>query len=492
MGISDSLGINSIAIRLISCCFVIVTRGDLREEFSMADDAFALSPISARASLPSEEDYAAIAEAFMETSRGRWFLTEYAKRNRNADTRMVLDAVARIEQGLAAQKEESLQKETNLHREENLHKETLEAHQQQAADAEAAATAARNNLNDTLVAMRGAVEAAQQSAAEALDNLALEARLAPVRKGARVLREIAWRLREIGNDGRICDLIDSQVAVIEAGAEQITSYDAKAALGAAFAALEGRLSEFGGDGHTPVPAVDPEATAPSPAFQGMPPAEIAEAVVATAFVQQAREAFAASPAEPAVDTSAQAANAAPVAEFPVAAVQAQETKSRLAEAQYEEIKNAQVQEAKAPAVEALDADTNDEALLDMIAMEMGAPDPISDAEIAAAAAEQASLHSHLRTNLVQPAPVEPAMAPEPVAVPVPPVPKAVQPPPPRAIEPAPAPAPSPEPAPAAPAGVSLGSTIIASGMLRKPANPANDPLAPIRRMSQAEKIAFFS
>src|SRR3954464_2392390 len=108
MGICDSLGINSIAIRPISCCFVISTRGDLREEFSMADEAFALSPISARAALPSEEDYAAISEAFMETSRGRWFLTEYARRNRNADTRMVLDAVARIEQSLAAQKEESL------------------------------------------------------------------------------------------------------------------------------------------------------------------------------------------------------------------------------------------------------------------------------------------------------------------------------------------------------------------------------------------------
>src|SRR5882757_7951022 len=108
MGICDSLGINSIAIRPISCCFVISTRGDLREEFSMADEAFALSPISARAALPSEEDYAAISEAFMETSRGRWFLTEYAKRNRNADTRMVLDAVARIEHSLAAQKEESL------------------------------------------------------------------------------------------------------------------------------------------------------------------------------------------------------------------------------------------------------------------------------------------------------------------------------------------------------------------------------------------------
>ena len=88
--------------------FVIVTRGDLREEICMADEAFALSPISARAALAGEEDYAAISEAFMETSRGRWFLTEYAKRNRNADTRMVLDAVARIEQSLVAQKEETL------------------------------------------------------------------------------------------------------------------------------------------------------------------------------------------------------------------------------------------------------------------------------------------------------------------------------------------------------------------------------------------------
>ena len=71
----------------------------------MAEEAFALSPISARAALPGEEDYAAISEAFMETSRGRWFLSEYAKRNRNADTRMVLDAVARIEENLASQKQ---------------------------------------------------------------------------------------------------------------------------------------------------------------------------------------------------------------------------------------------------------------------------------------------------------------------------------------------------------------------------------------------------
>src|SRR3979411_182560 len=84
---------------------VTLTRDDLRDESTMADEAFALSPISARAAQPREEDYDAISEAFMETSRGRWFLGEYAKRNRNADTRMVLDALARIEQTMAAQRQ---------------------------------------------------------------------------------------------------------------------------------------------------------------------------------------------------------------------------------------------------------------------------------------------------------------------------------------------------------------------------------------------------
>ena len=149
------------------------------------------------------------------------------------------------------------------------------------------------------------------------------------------------------------------------------------------------------------------------------------------------------------------------------------------------------QDAEAQDAQAQDAEAHDEALLDMIAMEMGAPDPISDEEIAEAVAEQTRLQSHLRTPSAQPAPVEPAIAPEPVAVPAPPVRQAVQPSPPRAIEPAPAPH---------RAALHLrprwecrsARRIIASGMLRKPAVPANDPLAPIRRMSQAEKIAFFS
>src|SRR6185295_1246315 len=286
VGICDSLCINSIAIRAISCCLVIAVRADLREEFDMADEAFALSPISARATLPSEEDYAAIAEAFMETSRGRRFLTEYAKRNRNADTHMVLDAVARIEQSLAAQREETLEREASLQRDEGLSA-------QQAAEAVAAAAAAQERLTEALAAIRSSVEAAEESAVEALDSLALEQRLAPVRKGARVLREIAWRLREIGNDGRICDLIDSQVTVIEKGTDQFSSEEARAGLRAAFAALQGRLVEFGDDDHSLGPAPETEAAAPSPATPEM--AAAAE-LVETFLAQKAAEALSASSA----------------------------------------------------------------------------------------------------------------------------------------------------------------------------------------------------
>lgn len=46
----------------------------------------------------SEADYDAIEEAVMETARGRWFLSEYARRNRAADTASVLEALGRLEE----------------------------------------------------------------------------------------------------------------------------------------------------------------------------------------------------------------------------------------------------------------------------------------------------------------------------------------------------------------------------------------------------------
>ena len=166
----------------------------------MADEAFALSPISARAAQPTEGDYEAIRDAFMETSRGRWFLGEYAKRNRNADTGMVLDAVARIEASLAAQKPQPVPDRTP----------------------------------QILHAIRRAVETAEAAAGAALDRSAADNDFAPIHRALRIIREISWRWREIGADGRICDLIDSQLITIEGACEQLGAGDPREKLKAVF------------------------------------------------------------------------------------------------------------------------------------------------------------------------------------------------------------------------------------------------------------------
>jgi hypothetical protein len=372
---------------------VIVTRDDLRDEFTMADEAFALSPISARAALPSEQDYDAISEAFMETSRGRWFLGEYAKRNRNADTRMVLDAVARIEENLAAQRQPA---------------------------------AENDGLAEAFAAIRGAVEEARATASAALDSLALEENLAPIRKGARVIREIAWRLREIGADGRICDLIDSQVSVIEGVYGKISSTDPRTALSAAFELIEERIAGFAGsDAAAPLRAEE-ASPSPSPSY----PAAASDEVQATTATDTAEAAT----STPAMQTEAVAATA-----------------------------RAGDETVEAAEVAAEAADAYDDTLLDMVALEMAAPDPADTDD----AFDTGSNEIHAAES----PPAEPIIAaqePEPIAAPAQP--------------------PTPQPS----LQVSLGSTLIASGMVRRPTASASDPLAPIRRMSQAEKIAFFS
>src|ERR1700755_3486338 len=210
---------------------VSVTRGDLRDEFSRADEAFALSPISARATRPREEDYDAISEAFMETSRGRWFLGEYAKRNPNPDPRMVPEAIPRIEESMAAQR-------------------------QPAAEPD-------NGLAEALAAIRRAVDEGRAAAFAAIDNPALEETLAPIRKGTRVIKEIAWRWREIGADGRICDLLDSQVGAIEGACRKISSSGPRDALSAAFDLLAQRIAAFGDGEGVPPRATEEAARSPA-------------------------------------------------------------------------------------------------------------------------------------------------------------------------------------------------------------------------------------
>ena len=364
-------------------------------ESVMANEAFALSPISARANLPSEADYEAIRDAFMETSRGRWFLGEYAKRNRNADTSMVLDAVARIEGALAAQKQEP--------------------------------PVAEDKRAELLAAIGSAIAKAEEAASSALDGMAVEDGLAPIRKGARIIKEISWRWREIGADGRICDLIDSQVAAIEGGCSHIAGHDPRTALRAAFEIIRASIKAFS-DEEAPADAPEDDFVVDAPA-----PSDHVAAVAAQVDATQeaAHEEIIFAPEEP--GESAIAASPS--------------------------------QQIGADAVDAYDA--SDEAVLDLVAAEMAASDPDEAAPVA----------GHSREHVAEPPLIEPfvvASRPEPAM-----------------IEEA-WPRPSPQVIRAPSERPSLGATILASGLLQRPKQPASDPLAPIRRMTQAEKIAFFS
>jgi hypothetical protein len=416
----------------------------------MAEEAFALSPIAARPTVPGEADYDAIREAFMETARGRWFLAEYAKRNRTADTTMVLEAVTRLETNLAAQKQPAVL-----------------------------------TMTAALGAIRPAVRQAKATAIEAMPRADSDETLTAARNGARIIREIAWTLRECGADARICDLLDAQVKAIEAGQQSWTGNGREEVL-ASYDLLMQRIEHIAEGGAAPVgPAEAPVVPEPpqtaaearasvTPLFRtaaAEPAAQTAvavqaeemiapQAVVETAVVQDGVVQDGIVPditVEPTVDAVAEAASPEAISEssLDLAATMAGAT------------------DMMDDAVSTLDADTrHDLEVLDMVALEMGAPDPddMFDAAVATqepaaepiAAAAAITVDADLMT-LAQIA--EAALAPEP------------------------APFVAPQPLAAA---ASLGAALIAHGVIANPGMPANDTLAPIRKMTQAEKIAFFS
>jgi hypothetical protein len=57
----------------------------------------------------SDDDYDAIESAIMETARGRWFLFEYARRHRQADTLMVMSAINSLHDSLQTKLEGTVQ-----------------------------------------------------------------------------------------------------------------------------------------------------------------------------------------------------------------------------------------------------------------------------------------------------------------------------------------------------------------------------------------------
>ncbi|MBN9600130.1 MAG: hypothetical protein J0G28_10720 [Afipia sp.] len=375
----------------------------------MAEEAFALSPISARSTSPTDADYEAIREAFMETSRGRWFLNEYAKRNRNADTAMVLDAVARIEQSLAATRAATAEPEPQGPSAEELF-----------AQVETILREARTSI----VAILG-------------EPVEIEG-LTPFRRSARIIQEIAWGLRESGADVRICDLLDGQVRGINAASDALSDSGRDAVLQQIDVAIL-RVRQL----------LDDESIAETEAEQ--------PDIAATDDLRVPEDQLDAEPPVVAAELPAAAVEAASIAAIDAETPDAQ----IVAAAETATIDDAMALDAGAIEIDVAEPDIPveiDAEIVPTMAFADALPDTLPAAESIAPVADTA------------PAGMLQGLPPEQDALTV-------------------------EQAEAMLVAVnveaSLGEHLIAQGIVAQ-AKVAPDLLAPIRRMSQAEKIAFFS
>jgi len=146
----------------------------------------------------SEADYEAIEAAVMETARGRWFLAEYARRNRHADTTMLLKALDRIEAVVRG--------EHSVGPVDRIRFDLVEM------------SKAISRTKTEIAAMKPDADHHGKfgEATEELDSVvqATEAATSDILACAERIQEIAWTLREQGLDADTCDLLDAKATEV--------------------------------------------------------------------------------------------------------------------------------------------------------------------------------------------------------------------------------------------------------------------------------------
>src|SRR5467141_566527 len=140
----------------------------------------------------SEADYEAIESAVMETIRGRWFLSEYARRNRHADTTMLLTALDRLEAVLRG--------ERGVQSVDRIRFDLVEM----------AKAIARTKAEIAAIKPDTAHHGKFGEATEELDSIVQATATSDILAAAEQIQEIAWTMREQGLDAAVCDLIDSK------------------------------------------------------------------------------------------------------------------------------------------------------------------------------------------------------------------------------------------------------------------------------------------
>jgi chemotaxis regulatin CheY-phosphate phosphatase CheZ len=162
----------------------------------MSDDSVALATLPP-APPPSDHDYEAILGAVMETVRGRWFLTEYARRNRNADTELVLAAIERLP---------SLRPDSLAPPDDRLRFDLIEM----------AKAIARTRAEIAAIKPDAEHDGKIVEASEELDAIVrtTENATSEVLAAAEQIQETAWTMREADIDAAFCDTLDARATDI--------------------------------------------------------------------------------------------------------------------------------------------------------------------------------------------------------------------------------------------------------------------------------------
>ena len=146
----------------------------------------------------SQADYDMIESAVMETTRGRWFLAEYARRNRHADTTMLLGAIERLQASLRGEPTPGLV--------DRLRFDLVEM----------ANSIARAKAEIAAIKPDAVRHGKFGEATEELDSIvqATEIATSEILAAAEQIQEIAWTLREQGLDPTVCDTLDARATQI--------------------------------------------------------------------------------------------------------------------------------------------------------------------------------------------------------------------------------------------------------------------------------------
>lgn len=175
----------------------------------------------------ANDEYDAIERAVLETPRGRWFLEEYARRHKAADTDEVIGAIERLTD-LTRETAAGVRFGFLYHEMRDMHRTITEARAAMAA-VKPGSRSDRDAAHQDLAAI---AETAERAAGDIVT-------------AAERLQEIAETLRASGADNDICDEIETHATgIFMASAYQEMTGKRIATIATVLSALEARVSRI--------------------------------------------------------------------------------------------------------------------------------------------------------------------------------------------------------------------------------------------------------